>query len=64
MSVIVFISWCIGYYSNALYGMKFEINSCWTGISALATSGIGVLKWIIDSINNSQKEDLPAGYKK
>lgn len=62
MTFIVFASWIVGYYGNALYGLHFDTGSCWTGMSAVAVSGVGILKWINDSINNSQKYDLPEGY--
>lgn len=35
---LVFLSWLIGYWLNALYGMKFELNSCWTGIGSVGTA--------------------------
>ena len=62
MTVFVFISWAVGYYCNALYGMKFQLDSCWAGLSAIAISGVGIAKWIIDSVSNSAKYGLPAGY--
>lgn len=37
---VVFFSWSYGYWSNGLYGTKFEINSCWTGISSIV-AGLG-----------------------
>lgn len=33
--VLVFISWLIGYWANALLGMRFELMSCWSGVTAL-----------------------------
>ena len=63
MSLFVFISWGIGYYANALYGMHFDLGSCWTGLGAIATSIIGIAKWIIDSIKNSFDGNLPVGYQ-
>lgn len=36
----VFCSWLIGYYANALFGMHFELASCWQGIT-IGVSGIG-----------------------
>lgn len=37
---LVLTSWIIGYWSNALYGTKFELNSCWTGVGVVVT-GLG-----------------------
>lgn len=33
-------SWLYGYWSNALCGTKFELNSCWSGITVVIT-GLG-----------------------
>lgn len=37
---LVMFSWLYGYWSNALHGTKFELSSCWSGITAVIT-GIG-----------------------
>ncbi|MBU2702264.1 hypothetical protein Ga0466249_003391 [Sporomusaceae bacterium BoRhaA] len=37
---MVLVSWIIGYWSNALYGTKFELGSCWTGVGVVVT-GLG-----------------------
>lgn len=37
---LVLASWLIGYWANALYGTKFELNSCWTGVGVVVT-GLG-----------------------
>lgn len=45
--VLVFISWLVGYWSNALLDMHFELSSCWAGIGAIGTAlglVIGVAK--------------------
>ena len=63
LTLFVIISWGIGYYCNALYGMHFQIDSCWTGLNAIALSLVGFLKWVIDSWKNSSEAQLPEGYK-
>ena len=37
----VLLSWLYGYWSNGLWGTKFEINSCWQGISACGMGLVG-----------------------
>lgn len=37
---MVLASWLIGYWANALYNTKFELNSCWTGVGVVVT-GLG-----------------------
>jgi hypothetical protein len=37
---LVLASWIIGYWCNALYGTKFELNFCWTGVGVVVT-GLG-----------------------
>lgn len=39
----VMISWLIGYWANALYGMHFELSSCLAGIGASITGLGGVI---------------------
>lgn len=52
----VFIDWKIGYYSNAIYGTKFELGSCWAGLAVIASGGfISGIKYLIDSALNSEK---------
>ena len=58
---LVMISWLYGYWSNALYGTKFELASCWAGVSVVVTGlgtmmGLGKVAWTrfdIDSRFNS-----------
>lgn len=57
--IFVLVSWGIGYYANALFGYKFQIESCWQGLTALGLGGVGLLKWLIDSVHNSEKGDEP-----
>ena len=52
----VFFSWSIGYYSNALFGTHFELQSCWAGLATVGSAGfIGMLKYLIDSWLNSEQ---------
>ena len=39
---LVMLSWLVGYWANALYGMRFELSSCWSGISVVVTGMAGV----------------------
>jgi len=36
----IMFSWLYGYWSNALRGTKFELSSCWSGITVVIT-GLG-----------------------
>lgn len=64
---MVMFSWLYGYWSNALYGTKFELGSCWQGVSATITGLAGVAamakaawtKFSIDSQYNSTAGELP-----
>ena len=62
-ATFVFISWAIGYYANALFGMHFQIESCWMGLSSALVGLIGFFKWAIDSSKNSLEGQLPEGYQ-
>lgn len=57
--MFILASWGIGYYANALFGYKFEINSCWQGVSAVGVGLVGLLKWLIDSVRNSKDGEMP-----
>jgi hypothetical protein len=65
--LVVCFSWLFGYWSNALYGTKFEISSCWQGFSILVTGlgGIvalakaGYTSFKIDSKYNSKEGEMP-----
>lgn len=37
---LVMFSWLYGYWSNALAGTKFDLGSCWQGISVVV-AGLG-----------------------
>ena len=57
MFLLLFIFWSIGYFGNALYGLKFDLASCWGGISALGGAGIlSAVKYFADSWLNSERE--------
>lgn len=66
VSLIAF-SWLFGYWSNALYGTRFELNSCWQGITAVVAGmgGIAALakaawtKYKTDSEFNSRRGEAP-----
>ena len=66
VSLIAF-SWLFGYWSNALYGTRFELNSCWQGITAIITGmgGVAALakaawtKYRTDSEFNSRVGEKP-----
>lgn len=54
MFLIMFILWAAGYICNAIYGMKFELQSCWNGVAALSGAGVlSMVKYIMDSWKNS-----------
>ena len=38
----VMFSWAFGYWANAFYGMKFELGSCWQGITVVVAGFGGV----------------------
>lgn len=66
--VLVLISWLIGYWANALLGMRFELTSCWSGVAAVASGmativGLGKACWTkygYDSRFNSARYTMPA----
>ena len=60
---LVMLSWLYGYWSNGLFGTKFEINSCWQGLAGIVT-GLGGLaamaaKYYVDSKYNSVRGEMP-----
>lgn len=60
----VVFSWGVGYWLNALKGMKFEINSCWSGVTALAGSLGAVVSLAAAGFakyNTDSKFNTPAG---
>lgn len=41
----VMASWLYGYWSNALRGTRFDLGSCWQGITVVATGLAGIV-WL------------------
>ena len=58
-ATIIVMSWLYGYWSNGLYGTKFQIDSVWQGISASGVGLVGLFKWMIDSSKNSPIGEFP-----
>lgn len=58
-AALVLGSWLYGYWSNGLYGTRFEIDSCWQGLSACSVGLIGLFKWLVDSSKNSPVGEFP-----
>lgn len=60
MFLLLFIFWSIGYWANALFGMKFDLQSCWAGFALLSGPGVLlILKYFADSWLNSSKGEKP-----
>ena len=65
--VVIVLSWLYGFWSNGLYGTKFEINSCWQGVSAVGAGIVTVVglakaawtKYGLDSKYNSPEGQRP-----
>ncbi|MBU2701702.1 hypothetical protein Ga0466249_002821 [Sporomusaceae bacterium BoRhaA] len=58
--MLLFLFWAIGYWGNALYGMKFELKSCWDGFTTLGGAGVlAMIKYIMDSWKNSDDGKNP-----
>ena len=66
--VVIVLSWLYGFWSNGLYGTKFEINSCWQGVSAVGAGIVTVVglakaawtKYGLDSKYNSPEGQRPS----
>jgi hypothetical protein len=66
--VAVMVSWLVGYWANALYGMHFDLSSCWSGVTAViggiaTVVGLGKACWTkygYDSRFNSARYAMPA----
>jgi len=64
---LILCSWLYGYWSNALNGTKFELMSCWSGVSAVAGGLAGIVglakaawtKYGMDSRFNSAPGTMP-----
>ena len=58
--LILFLLWAIGYICNAVYGMHFELQSCWGGFQAIGGAGtLAAIKYIMDSWKNSPNGESP-----
>ena len=58
--LLLFLFWTIGYFANALWGMKFEIRSCVDGFTTLGGAGVrAMVKYIMDSWKNSSEGEKP-----
>lgn len=58
--LLLFLFWAVGYWMNALCGAKFELKSCWDGVTTLAApSMLAAIKYITDSWLNSQDGKKP-----
>lgn len=56
----VLLLWAIGYLSNGLFGTKFELQSCWAGLSTVGSAGfLAAVKYLIDSTKNSEQGQKP-----
>ena len=52
--------WSIGYFANAIWGMHFEIKSCWDGFTTLGGAGVlAMVKYVMDSWKNSENGSQP-----
>lgn len=60
-------TWWIAFLLNGLYGYKFELNSCWQGVtvagvalgSIFALAKAAWTKYDTDSKNNSAEQQMP-----
>lgn len=56
----LFLLWAVGYVCNAVYGMHFELQSCWGGFQAIGGAGtLAAIKYIMDSWKNSPVGESP-----
>lgn len=64
---VVMFSWLFAFWSNGLYDTKFDLGSCWQGISAVVAGMTGVAalagsqyaKYYLDSKYNSTEGEKP-----
>lgn len=60
MVITLFIFWSIGFFCNALFATKFELNSVWAGVTAISAAGVvGLGKYWTDSRHNSPTGESP-----
>lgn len=63
----IMFSWLYGFWSNGLNDTHFELNSCWTGLAAIASGlvtvggfvGTALFKHYTDSKFNSKEGETP-----
>ena len=64
---LVMVSWFVGFWANGLCGAKFDLGSCWQGISAVVAGMTGVAtlagtkyaRYYLDSKYNSGDGERP-----
>lgn len=64
---LILCSWLAGFWLNGLYLYKFELASCWSGLSAviagigsiLTIAGVNIARHYIDSKYNSNQSEMP-----
>lgn len=64
---VVMFSWLFAFWSNGLYDTKFDLGSCWQGISAVVAGMTGVAalagsqyaRYYLDSKYNSSEGEKP-----
>jgi hypothetical protein len=64
---LVLFSWLFGYFANGLYSYKFDLQSCWGGLTAVITgigsiltiAGVNLVHKYIDSKYNSELGQMP-----
>lgn len=54
--LIVGISWVIGYYSNALYNMHYDLNSCVSSLSIVG-SALGSILMLVAANYLKEREN-------
>lgn len=59
--ILLGICWGIGYFANAIYGMHFELQSCWAGFTAIGGAGVlAAVKYCMDSWKNTPEGRAPS----
>lgn len=58
-AVDVLFSWTVGYWLEGLYGIKFPIDSCWQGLTAMGAGLVGLFTHLINSALNSPRGVFP-----
>lgn len=58
--IVLGFCWGIGYFCNAIYGMHFELASCWAGFSTIGGAGVlAAVKYCTDSWKNTPEGKPP-----